>query len=107
MYIPMKTASYMGDGVFYQSTTRSPIHPAGRKDYAVKSAFPFSNPEDGETANFFYNVEEDQYDEVFVFFERYVSEERVQPMLDQLKSVFPVIHFVYFSTNKKGSASDE
>lgn len=107
MYIPMKTASYMGDGIFYQSTTRSPIHPVSREDYAVKSAFPFSNPEDGETANFFYNVTEGQYDEVFVFFERSVHEERLQPMLDQLKSVIPVIHFVYFSTNQKGSASDE
>ncbi|QNG60107.1 phosphoribosyltransferase family protein [Bacillus sp. PAMC26568] len=101
MYLPMKIASYMGDGIFYQSTTRSPIHPVERKDYAVKNSYPFTNPEDGETVNYFYNTERNQYDEVFVFFERTVLENHMQSMLLQLKKVFPVINLVFFSTHKK------
>ncbi|OHR63235.1 hypothetical protein HMPREF3291_17070 [Bacillus sp. HMSC76G11] len=107
MYVPMKTASFMGEGIFYQSTTRSPIHPVDREDYAVKSAYPYTNPEDGETANYFYNAEQNQYDEVFVFFERSVLGDHMQSMMKQLKSVFPIINLVFFSTNKKGSAADE
>jgi hypothetical protein len=107
MYVPMKTASFMGDGIFYQSTTRSPIHPVDREDYAVKSGFPFTSPEDGETANFFYNAEQGQYDEVFVFFERAVLSDHMKSMMNQLKRVFPIINLVFFSTNKKGSAADE
>jgi hypothetical protein len=107
MYVPMKTASFMGEGIFYQSTTRSPIHPVEREDYAVKSSYPFTNPEDGETANFFYNAEQGQYDEVFVFFERAVLSDHMKSMMNQLKRVFPIINLVFFSTNKKGSAADE
>lgn len=101
MYLPMKISSYMGEGVFYQSTTRSPIHPVEREDYAVKSSYPFTNPEDGVTANYFYNAEPNQYDEVFVFFERTVLENQMQSMLHQLKKIFPVINLVFFSTHKK------
>ncbi|WHZ57694.1 phosphoribosyltransferase family protein [Metabacillus hrfriensis] len=107
MYVPMKTASFMGEGIFYQSTTRSPIHPVDREDYAVKSGYPFTSPEDGETANFFYNAEQGQYDEVFVFFERAVLSDHMKSMMNQLKRVFPIINLVFFSTNKKGSAADE
>ncbi|MFY4775277.1 phosphoribosyltransferase family protein [Metabacillus sp. RGM 3146] len=100
MYLPMKIAQKMGDGVFYQSTTRSPIHPVNLEGYAVKSSFPFANPEDESILHHFYNVELGQYDEVFVFFEREAAEESLRPMLQQLKKVFPVIHLVFFNSKK-------
>lgn len=97
MYLPMKAAVFMGEGAVYQSSTRSPIHPAALPDYAVQTAYPYISPEDGETLNYFYNASQGQYDEVFVFFEKKMSSEALKPMLDQLKRVFPIVRIILFS----------
>lgn len=70
MYIPFKLASYMGDGVKVQSTTRSPIHPASHEGYGVKEAISFACPGDSAVANYVYNIPPGHYDEIFIFFER-------------------------------------
>ena len=42
--LPMKTSVYMGDGVSYHSTTRSPIFPLNKK-ISVKNRLAFESPE--------------------------------------------------------------
>lgn len=95
MHIPMKTAVYMGEGVHYHSTTRSPIFPMNQEHYPIKSRFPFASPDDPTVMNYAYNVLNEQYDEVFLFFERTIEAERLKPMLRQFKHV-PIIHVVDF-----------
>jgi hypothetical protein len=98
MYIPMVIASLMGEGVKYQSTTRSPIYATVRDQYAVTSAYRFDSLEDAAVDNFMYNIAPGQYDEVFVFFERElepmnrVSFERAIHQLG-----IPHVFFVYCS----------
>ncbi|WP_160117551.1 phosphoribosyltransferase family protein [Filibacter tadaridae] len=96
MHIPMKTATYMGEGIWYHSTTRSPIFPIDEKGYPVKSRFSFDSPDDPSIMNYAYNVADEQYDEVFLFFERPIDDSRLAPMLQQFNGL-PVIHIVDFT----------
>ncbi|WP_110927031.1 phosphoribosyltransferase family protein [Bacillus massiliglaciei] len=85
MYLPMKIASYMGDNVFYHSTTRSPIHRIDREGYAIRSGFAFPNHDDSDVANFVYNIPYGEYSDIYLFIERKANQERLAPMLDELK----------------------
>ena len=96
MHIPMKTAVYMGEGVSYHSTTRSPIFPIDREGYPIKSRMAFESPEDPATMNYAYNVSDMEYDEVFLFFERPIDDNRLEPILRQFKGL-PAIYIVDFT----------
>lgn len=85
MYIPMKIASFMGEHVFYHSTTRSPVYPADKEMYGIKNRFTFPNPEDLSVQHYVYNISKEQYDEIFIFFERKVEKSHLQEMLKELK----------------------
>nr|WP_226659971.1 phosphoribosyltransferase family protein [Pseudalkalibacillus hwajinpoensis] len=77
MYIPMKIASYLEGDISYHSTTRSPIQPVNLDNYAITEGFTFQNPEDQAIQHYVYNIPKGEYDEVFVFFEKRVSDENV------------------------------
>lgn len=97
MYIPMKTASLMGGNVSYQSTTRSPIHIVNKEGYGARYGMAFPNPEDSEIQHYLYNVAPFQYDEVFVFFEREVPDEWLEPMQKEFqKTGIQTINLVFF-----------
>ncbi|WP_378951191.1 phosphoribosyltransferase [Pelosinus sp. sgz500959] len=96
MYLPFKIASYMGEGVSAQSTTRSPIHPAKHAGYAVQEAISFAAPNDPGITNYVYNIPTGYYDEVFIFFERTVNAQELQPLLEafaplQIPKIYCVI----------------
>ncbi|WP_049665554.1 phosphoribosyltransferase family protein [Bacillus sp. FJAT-27231] len=95
MYIPMKVAAYMGEGVLYHSTTRSPIFPLNQSNYPVKNRLIFDSPDDPAIVNYAYNVLDGAYDEVFIFFERTVEEKRRLSLLRQFNSL-PQVHIVDF-----------
>lgn len=103
MYIPMRIASEMGEGILYHSTTRSPIHSVRKKGYPISSKFSYPSPEHRDVRHFFYNVEPGMYDEVFVFMEREALEEDLQPMLAHLTSAVPIVQLVYFCRRKGDS----
>ncbi|ARU63783.1 hypothetical protein CBW65_04135 [Tumebacillus avium] len=84
MYLPMRIAAEMGDGVWYQSTTRSPIHQHAEPSYAIWEAFSYPSPDDPQIQHFFYNVTRYGYDDLFVFLERQVEAERMEPFLERL-----------------------
>ncbi|WP_207642557.1 phosphoribosyltransferase [Inediibacterium massiliense] len=85
MYIPMKIASYMGDGVKYHSTTRSPIHPLNQEEYGVKNAYSFESFDDPSILNYFYNVPYKGYDDLFIFIEREISSQKLHSFIESLK----------------------
>lgn len=98
MYIPMKLAAAMGNGVFYQSTTRSPIFIQDQEGYGAKYGVAFPNPENQTIANFVYNIPTGHYDEVFVFFEREVEDENLRPLLKELGKIqLKSVKLVFFS----------
>lgn len=97
MYIPFLIAQFMGDGVWVQSTTRSPVHPCLKDDYAVKYAIPLEDPFRPDIKNFVYNIPPYYYDEVFIFWERSVQPEQVAPLVLALKRLgITCITFVIF-----------
>ncbi|PKG24039.1 phosphoribosyltransferase family protein [Niallia nealsonii] len=96
MYIPMKIASYMGENIWYQSSTRSPIYPNKEAHYGAKTAYRFPNPEDGDIVHYLYNIERGSYDDVFIIFERKVDHKKLAPLLQQLnRENFKKINIVY------------
>lgn len=109
MYLPMRIAAEMGDGVAYQSSTRSPIHPERRPDYGVHTAAAYPSATDPEIANYIYNVDPGQYGDIFVLLERDVPDSRIKPMTDILKRLAGnKVHLVILSPEREaGAAADE
>lgn len=62
------------------------------------TGFRFTNPEDDDVINYLYNIKANQYDDIFLFFERKVSGERLNELLAKLKVIqMKKINIVYFS----------
>jgi hypothetical protein len=98
MYLPMKIASEMGDHIFYQSTTRSPIYVEDQEDYGARYGLFFPNPEDQTILNFVYNIKPGQYDELFIFFERKLDIKAQERLLMEFEKLqFQSIKLVFFS----------
>lgn len=98
MYIPMKLAAEMGNNVYYQSSTRSPIYIQDIRGYGARYGISFPNPEDQDVAHFVYNIPPREYDELFVFFEREVSAGNLQPLLKLIENTqIKSIKIVFFS----------
>ncbi|MDN4494760.1 phosphoribosyltransferase family protein [Ureibacillus aquaedulcis] len=95
MYLPMHIASQMGEGVYFHSTTRSPIYHSNAKDYTIQQKLVFDSPENQGITNYLYNIEQNQYDEVFILFERMSSLNATDPLIKALSKVkIPYIHIV-------------
>ncbi|WP_174524208.1 phosphoribosyltransferase family protein [Neobacillus soli] len=101
MYLPMKLASQMGNDVFYQSTTRSPIYIKNIEGYGARYGIAFHNPENQEISHYVYNIPPGHYDEIFIFFERKVEFEELRPLLKELEKLqIKSIKLVFFSENR-------
>ncbi|OBZ13836.1 hypothetical protein A7975_13635 [Bacillus sp. FJAT-26390] len=101
MYVPMRVAAKLGEDVWYQSSTRSPIHPNTQPDYAVRSAYRFTSPEHADVMNFMYNIPRGHYDEMFLFMEREAAAAQLEELRQVLHSLgIPHVHIVYFSARK-------
>lgn len=81
MYFPMLVSAYMGEGVVFHSTTRSPIYAIPKAGYAIQSGCSFASPEDPGIINYIYNLPQNYYDEVYFFLEREISRERLSPLV--------------------------
>lgn len=103
MYVPMRIAAETGEGVRYQSTTRSPIHTSDEPGYAVTSGYPYPSPEDESVRHFIYNVAPGQYDDIFVLFERDMPPQRLAPMLRILRRLAgSKVHAVFMTASAHG-----
>lgn len=87
MYIPMVLSTYLGDGVKYQSTTRSPIYPFDKTNYGARNVFKFDSLEDKDIKNYFYNIPKGFYDEMFLFLEREFSKKKMESLVNVIKTL--------------------
>jgi hypothetical protein len=102
MYFPMLISAFMGKGISYHTTTRSPIYPFAKPLYGIQNGFSFENPDELSTTNYVYNVPNKYYDEGYVFFEREVSNERLTSMLNAFRELgIPRLVLVYCSSSKR------
>lgn len=102
MYVPFQIASYMGTGVYVQSTTRSPIQPKKKPHYAIQNGWEFASPDDPEVRNFMYNIPKNAYDEIYLFLERDTPLERLTPLYQAIADTgIQWIHQVICSRRRK------
>ncbi len=87
MYLPMQVAALMGADTWYHSTTRSPIYPVDRENYGARNAFAFTSPDDPNITNYLYNIPYGYYQNLYLFLEREVPQERMQPLLKALQTM--------------------
>ncbi|WP_155593477.1 phosphoribosyltransferase family protein [Lysinibacillus cavernae] len=87
MYVPMQIASYLGNDVYFQSTTRSPIYRTDELDYTITDKIAFESPENNGVDNYLYNVQSQSYSELFFIVERIASKEVVARVVKSLQSV--------------------
>lgn len=86
IYLPMRISSYMGEGILYHSTTRSPIYSYNCEDYGAKNVFSFLNYEDDSIVNYIYNISYGYYDDVYLFIEKDIEKEKLKPLIEIFKS---------------------
>ncbi|EFI67734.1 hypothetical protein BFZC1_15413 [Lysinibacillus fusiformis ZC1] len=85
MYVPMQIASYLGNDVYFQSTTRSPIYCTDDLGYTINEKIAFESPENNGVTNFLYNLQSQSYTELFFIVERIASEEVVARVVKALQ----------------------
>lgn len=101
IYLPMRIAANLGEGVLFQSSTRSPIYHNNKNDYIIKSCLEFPNPGDRAIKNYLYNIPYGHYDDLFLFFERKPHTTELQPLMDALQRLgIPKIYLVYFTSKE-------
>lgn len=84
MYIPMKISSYFPNS-FFQSTTRSPIYCSEETDYGIKNKIEFENFYTN-LDNFLYNLKDNFYDVIVIFFEKKVDIEKSKKLINEISS---------------------
>ncbi|MCO1601819.1 phosphoribosyltransferase family protein [Desulfosporosinus nitroreducens] len=82
IYLPMLISAYMGNGIRYHSTTRSPIYPFPKAQYGIQNGFAYNCPDNESITNYVYNLPLNYYDEVYLFLEREVSPEGLNSLLN-------------------------
>ncbi|WP_052344386.1 phosphoribosyltransferase family protein [Bacillus ndiopicus] len=87
MYVPMEIAAYLGEDVYFQSTTRSPIYCSDAKSYTITQKLAFESPENNGVINYLYNVQNRPYTELFLLVERIANKEIVARVVRALQSV--------------------
>lgn len=85
MYVPFALSLFMGENIFVQSTTRSPVRSGRAAGYAVASAVAFASFEQRDLLNYLYNLDAGGYDEVFLFLERDLPGRALAPLYTALK----------------------
>lgn len=102
IYIPCLTASYMGEGVRFACSARSPIvtidqSKGPNSNYALKEALSYPSPEDLDLSIYLYNMAGQGYEEVFWFMERDVEEAFKAEISARLrKRAIKKVYFIVF-----------
>lgn len=87
MYVPMKIAAYLGEDVYFQSTTRSPIFCTKEESYTITEKIAFESLENNGVENYLYNVQSHPYSELFLIVERIENKEIVARVVQKLQTV--------------------
>lgn len=85
MYVPMQIASYLGNDVYFQSTTRSPIYCTEDLGYTINEKIAFESPENNGVTNYLYNLQSQSYTELFFIVERIASKAVVARVVKALQ----------------------
>lgn len=84
IYIPSRISSYMGEGVDFKSSTRSPIYIANEEDYPIRDCIEYQL-ENGVT-NYLYNLKDSGYDQAVFFVEGSMDNQTMQAIHKGIQS---------------------
>lgn len=87
MYVPMQLAAHLGEHVYIQSTTRSPIYCGVEPGYTITEKIAFESPENNGVENYLYNINSHPYTELFLVVERIADKDVVAKVVQALQSV--------------------
>lgn len=97
LYIPLKLAELMGESVSFQSITRTPNVPLPDNNYDIHTLDVFPSPTSSERFEYLYNLQDGDFDNLVLFFERSCPIEKLKPLLSVLeKKGFQSINLVFF-----------
>jgi hypothetical protein len=88
IYLPCSISSLLGDNVYFQSTTRSPVHARNIDCYGNKNKVAFQSPEDETITNYIYNIPDNFYEQVFFLSEKPLTKEKKE----ELNRIFTSFH---------------
>lgn len=88
IYFPCSISSMLGDNVYFQSTTRSPVHARNIDSYGNKNKVAFQSPEDDTITNYLYNIPDNFYTQVFFLSEKPLTREKKE----ELNKIFSYFH---------------
>ncbi|MCM1988288.1 phosphoribosyltransferase family protein [Oceanirhabdus seepicola] len=98
IYLPCIISSYMGEDVYFQSSTKSPVFPLNKEGYGNKNKVEFNAPNGDKIKNYLYNLPHDFYEDVFFFSERELKEDTKTELANIFSTVgIKNITFVCFS----------
>ncbi|MGH4121358.1 MAG: phosphoribosyltransferase family protein [Clostridium sp.] len=96
IYLPCSISAKLGDNVYFQSTTRSPVHARNIDCYGNKNKVAFQSPEDDNITNYLYNIPDNFYNQVFFFSEKPLTKEKKEEF-NRLFSHFHVESIIFAS----------
>lgn len=88
IYLPCSISAMLGDNVYFQSTTRSPVHARNIDYYGNKNKVAFQSPEDETITNYLYNIPDNFYEQVFFFSEKPLTKNKKE----ELNRIFACFH---------------
>ncbi|MGK0467838.1 phosphoribosyltransferase family protein [Clostridium sp.] len=88
IYFPCSISAMLGDNVYFQSTTRSPVHARNIDCYGNKNKVAFQSPEDETITNYIYNIPDNFYEQVFFLSEKPLTKDKKE----ELNRIFTCFH---------------
>lgn len=98
MYTPLYIAAQMGEGVYYHSTTRSPIF--AHNDSLIHHKLQFKSPEFPGVTNYLYNISKGEYEDIFIIFERVLDQDALSMLVSQLRLLTNHVHIITFGGDR-------
>lgn len=94
IYLPCSISAMLGNNVYFQSTTRSPVHARNIEYYGNKNKVAFQSPEDEAITNYLYNVPDNFYEQVFFLSEKPLTKEKKEE-LNRIFACFNVKSIIF------------
>jgi hypothetical protein len=94
IYLPCSISTFLGDNVYFHSTTRSPVHARNIDRYGNKNKISFKSPGDDNVSNYLYNIPDNFYDQVYFFSEKPLTKEEKE-QFNRLFSHFHVKSIIF------------
>ncbi len=100
IYLPCVIASYLGNNVYFHSTTRSPVYAQNKKGYGNRNKIELSSTNNNGIKYFLYNIPANFYEDVFYLSEKELKEDKKRELSNVFKT-FGIDNIIFVSFVKE------